>query len=261
MGERYGAKWTREETILAFELYCKTPFAKISKENKDIIALAGLLGRTPSSVSIKMANLAHCDPVLAARNIKGMSNVSNLDREIVEEFNNDWEELSYQAQMILAKYKKIDVMSLNPEIFTEYIPEGTEEEKKVKIRVGQNFFRSAVLNAYGYSCCITGIKKTELLIASHIKPWLDSNSKTERTNPSNGLCLNVLHDKLFDRGLITRDKKYRIVFSKKLIDVSMDEKTRLWFYSYENQQIVLPDKFLPGKDFIEYHNDVIFKGE
>ena len=260
MGIRYRVKWTREETILAFDLYCKTPFAKISKTNKDIIALAELIGRTPSSVGLKMANLAHYDPEQIARNVKGMSNASKLDKEIVEEFNDDWEELSYQAQVIMAKYKNTDIKSLNPELLFEQIPEGTDVEKEMKIRLGQSFFRISVLNAYGNTCCITGIKKPELLIASHIKPWKDSNSKTERTNPSNGLCLNALHDKTFDRGLITLDKKYRIILSKKFSDINMDENTHAWFYSYENQQITLPDKFLPGRDFIEYHNDVIFQG-
>ena len=95
---------------------------------------------------------------------------------------------------------------------------------------------------------------------SHIKPWKVSNEKTERTNPRNGLCLNALHDKAFDKGLITLDKDYRIVISKRLSDVRMDENTQAWFYSYENHKIKLPDKFFPGRDFIEYHNDVIFQG-
>ena len=41
----------------------------------------------------------------------------------------------------------------------------------------------------------------------------------------------------------------------------MDEKTREWFAFYNGKKIILPDKVLPGKEFIEYHNDVIFKGE
>ena len=259
MTGRYREKWTREETILAFDLYCKTLFSKITKSNKDIIALAEVLGRTPSSVGLKMANLAHYDPELISRNIKGMSNTSRLDKEIVDEFNGDWEELSYQAQLIMSKYKHTDVASLNPEILLEDIPEGIDIEKVMKVRVGQCFFRMSVLTAYGNSCCITGMKKPDLLIASHIKPWKDSDSRTERTNPSNGLCLNAFHDKAFDRGFITLDKNYKIIISEKLSDINMDEKTHNWFYSYENQQIMLPDKFLPRKEFIEYHNDVVFQ--
>lgn len=258
MVDKYGVKWTREETILAFNLYCKTPFGKISKTNKDVIALAELLGRTPSSVGLKMANLAYFDPQIRKNNKTGMSNASKLDKEIVEEFNGDWEELSFQAQKILADIKNTDIMTLNPELENEIIPEGINKTSETKIRVGQQFFRETVLTAYGKTCCITGIKTPELLIASHIKPWKDSNSKTERTNPSNGLCLNALHDKAFDRGLITITKDYKIIISPKLSDVPMDDLTHEWFYSYNNQKINLPEKFVPGDNFLEYHNDVIF---
>lgn len=260
MTDRYRAKWTREETILAFDLYCKTPFSKISKKNKDIIALADILGRTPSSVGLKMANLAHFDPALSARNVKGMSNASKLDKEIVEEFIGDWEELSYQAQLIKAQYTHKDIKTLNPELFIDTFPAGIDAAKETKARVGQYFFRLSVLTAYGNSCCITGMQQPELLIASHIKPWSVSNAKTERTNPSNGLCLNALHDRAFDKGLITLDKSFRVIFSKRLSEIKMDENTHDWFCSYENERIALPDKFLPGKEFIEYHNDVIFQG-
>lgn len=259
MAERYREKWSREETILAFDLYCKTSFSKISKTNKDIIALAELLGRTPSSVGLKMANLAHYDPELIARNVKGMSNTSKLDKEIVEEFNGDWEKLSYQAQILRAKYAHTDIQTLNPEAFEDAMPDGMDVQKEMKIRLGQYFFRLSVLNAYGNSCCITGIQCPGLLIASHIKPWSVSDSKTERTNPRNGLCLNSLHDKAFDKGLITIDKNYRVIFSPHLTDVYMDESTHDWFYKYEKKEIQLPDKFLPGKDFIEYHNDMVFQ--
>ena len=54
---------------------------------------------------------------------------------------------------------------------------------------------------------------------------------------------------------LTREKQ------RLLWEAVMDEKTREWFAFYNGKEIILPDKFLPGKEFIEYHNDVIFKGE
>ena len=260
MSDKYGKKWTREETILAFDLYCRTPFGKISKSNKDVIELAKTIDRTPSAVNFKMANLAHYDPDLAARNIKGMSNASKLDKEIVEELYGDWEELSYQAEKILSNFKHIDIETLHPELFIEHFPKGSDIKRETKIRVGQYFFRKAVLASYDQTCCITGTKWPEVLVASHIKPWKNSDEKTERTNPRNGLCLNAFHDKAFDRGFITIDKQYRIVLSKRICDIKMDNDTQEWFYSYANKEIRLPDKFLPNKEFIEYHNDVIFLG-
>lgn len=177
MLDNYGKKWSREETILAFDLYCRMPFSKIGKTNKDIIELASLLGRSPSSVGLKMANLAHFDVELASRNVKGMSNASKLDKEIYEEFCGDWEGLSYQAQLILAKYKKIDIQEVEKEIDEELLPMGLNKNVSSKARVGQYFFRRTVLSSYGERCCITGIANGKLLVASYIKPWKVSDEK------------------------------------------------------------------------------------
>lgn len=250
--------WTREETILAFDLYCKMPFSKISKTNKDIIELAKLIGRSPSAVGLKMANLARFDKELQSRNISGMSHGSRLDEEVWYEFCNNWEELSYQAQQILASKKQTTVENMLNYVDIEYIPAGEERERLVKARVGQYFFRMSVLSAYSNRCCITGLSVPELLVSSHIKPWKDSDVQTERTNPCNGLCLNALHDKAFDRGLITIDHNYNIVVSSRLKNAEMDSETQEWLKHYDRCRIMLPDRFLPGQNFIEYHNDVVF---
>lgn len=253
--------WSREETILAMDLYTRVPFSKIGSNNSDIIELAKLIGRTPGSVALKMSNLAHFDPKLKERNLSGMSHASKLDPVIYEEFANNIEELSYQAQIILSNMRGLPIEEIAPDIDEGLLPTGEYREQQTKSRVGQYYFRMAILVAYGNACCITGLNNEELLVASHIKPWIVSDPATERTNPRNGLCLNALHDKAFDKGLITIDKNYRIVNSKYITDAVMDDRTREWFDSYNHNEIILPDKFLPGKDFIEYHNDVIFKGE
>lgn len=260
MANRNGVKWSREETILAYELYCRTPFSKISQSNPEIKKLAELLGRTPGSVGLKMHNLAHYDPELKKRNVTAMAHGSKLDGEIFSEFCNDWTELSYQAQEIRARMQNVEVREIIDVGDIDDIPPGEYKERVMKNRVGQYFFRMAVLSSYGNKCCITGMSKSSLLIASHIKPWNVCDEKTERTNPCNGLCLNSLHDKVFDRGLITLDSKLRLIGSKEMKNAEMDQQTRDWFYGYEGKQINLPDKFLPGKSFLEYHNDVVFLG-
>lgn len=260
MGNRNGIKWNRNETILAYELYCRTPFSKISSTNPDIIALAELLGRTPGSVGLKMHNLAHFDPELQKRNVTAMAHGSKLDAEIFHEFETDWAGLSYLAQTIKAEMLHQEVADMLDLEDVSEMPAGEYRERMTKIRVGQYFFRLSVLNSYKNQCCITGANHKNLLIASHIKPWSACDERTERTNPSNGLCLNPFHDKAFDKGLITIDKNYHVVISKEIKDVKMDRKTRDWFMSYEKHQIDLPDKFYPGKEFIEYHNDVVFRG-
>ena len=74
--------WTRDELIVAFNLYCKTPFGRIHIRNPEIIALAKVLGRTPSAVSWKLANLASLDPSLKKRNIAGATPGGKLEKEI-----------------------------------------------------------------------------------------------------------------------------------------------------------------------------------
>ena len=260
MPNQYGKKWTREETILAFDLYCNMPFSKVTKKNSKIIELATLIGRTPDSVVFKIANLAHHDPKMIEKNIKGLSNTSKLDRIIVEEFFDNWEELSYQAKVILAEYQKKQVQDIVPIADLLDIPEGAYRDALIKQRIGQYFFRNSVLMAYAGRCCVTGLNCSDLLVASHIKPWKDSDAKTERTNPSNGLCLNAFYDKAFDQGLITVDKNLRIITSRKLFASEMDDSTREWVKTYDKKEIILPDKFIPAKEFLEYHNDVVFLG-
>ena len=255
--KRYN-KWTREEIILALDLYCKIPFSKISKTNKEIIKLAELIGRSPSAVGLKMANLARFDKGLKSRNISGMSHGSKLDEEIWNEFCSNWGELTYLAQQILASKKQTTVENMLESIELEYIPAGEYREKMTRERVGQYFFRMSVLSAYSNKCCITGLSVPEMLVASHIKPWKVSEAQTERTNPCNGLCLNALHDKAFDRGLITINSNYIIIVSHKLRKADMDNETKTWIQHYDGYRIRMPDRFLPGKKFIEYHNDAVF---
>jgi putative restriction endonuclease len=64
MEKKRKGEWSDEELILAFNLYCKTPFGKIHIRNPKIIKLSKIIGRTPSSVSWKLANFAHLDPSL-----------------------------------------------------------------------------------------------------------------------------------------------------------------------------------------------------
>ena len=259
MLDRTGIKWSKEETILAFDLYCRTSFGKINSSNRDIMELASLMGRTSGAVALKMHNLAHYDPELRKRNVTAMAHGSKLDASVWEEFSSNWEDLSYQARCILANLKSesIDKVVNEPEIVM--LPEGGVREQLVKSRIGQDFFRMAVLNSYENKCCITGLAIPVLLIASHIKPWKDADSRTERTNPMNGLTLNALHDKAFDRGLITVTPDYIIKVSSEIKPSVEGDTVEDWLLSFANQKIRMPNKFFPGKEFLEFHNDVVFK--
>jgi putative restriction endonuclease len=139
----------------------------------------------------------------------------------------------------------------------EGIPkEGKIRESVIKSRVNQSFFRSMILAAYNNTCCITGINQPDLLIAGHIRPWgLDEKN---RLNPRNGIALNALHDRAFELGYITITTDYRVRVSPILL-----EKTILpihdFINKYDNQEIILPSKFLPDLEFLKYHNQERFQ--
>lgn len=247
--------WTREELIVAFNLYCTLTFTRINANNKAIKELAEIIGRSNNAVAMKLANFARLDPALQSREVKGMSHGGHGEELVWEEFNSDWEQLGFESELIKAKYKgiqlesEIDISDLNE------IPIGKERETIIKARVNQNFFRKTILASYQQTCCITGIKTSELLIASHIVPW--ARNEKERMNPQNGLCLNALHDMAFDKGLITITPDYKVRISeilKSQIDTNIDK----YFSPFENKTIILPGRFLPQREFLDYHATNIF---
>lgn len=266
MGER--RNWSREETILAYDLYCRIPFGRISSGTPEIIELAHLLGRTPGSVAMKMCNLAHFDPEQINRNVKGLSNGSKMDAEISSEFQNNWAELSFEAEEIKAKLHghKIEDEVLKEtesvgEIEIGFRDMGTKEERdrRLQERIRWNFFSQTVLSSYNNRCCITGLSDRNLLVAEHIKPISSNESVQESTDPQNGISFNALFGKAFNEGLITIDNWYRVLISPHLDHVKMDENTRAWIKSYNHKEIIKPYRFSPGLDYLEYHNDVIYQ--
>lgn len=90
--------------------------------------------------------------------------------------------------------------------------EPTEREAVISARVGQGRFREALLARWDGRCAVTGIALTEVIVASHIKPWALS-SNAERLDPANGLPLIGTLDRLFDYGLISFDAAGVIMFS------------------------------------------------
>ena len=250
-GISQGRTWTREETMLAFEYYCTTSKKDLdNKKNPSLMALAVALSRPPGSVYAKLQNFKSCDPSYTYDGKVGLGNASKLDKEICNEFLRDWNALVNETNRI-----KINLNLLEP----AYTADTEEQEtyiggyvvREQNVRVGQTFFRKAVLSAYNYKCCFTGISVLELLRASHIKPWSASNDINEKTNPQNGILLNALHDAAFDRGLMTITTDHKILVSGKLLRESNNNQ---YFERYHGQKMMLPTRFLPSREFIEHHN-------
>jgi len=248
--------WTRDELILAINLYCKLPFGRLHRLNPEVINLSKLISRTPSSVALKLVNFASLDPSLKARGIKGASNASKLDHEIWNEFFLHWNILPYESEKLLAQFEHTTVEQLNP-IPEEELPKaGREREQVVKVRVNQAFFRRSVLAAYNNTCCITGINRSELLIAGHIRPW--GIDEMNRLNPQNGIAMNALHDKAFETGYITIMPDYTIKVSPTILKQKTQQMID-YFGKFESQPIILPSRFLPDVEFLKYHNQERFK--
>ncbi len=183
---RDGEKWSREEHILAFNLYCKIPFGAIHMHNPRVIELARLLGRSVGSVSLKLSNFARLDPALQARGIRGMTHGSKGEGEIWHEFAESAESLAFESERLLAARlgKPLEEVA---GLDTQALPAaGSDREAIMRVRVNQSFFRSRILSAYNYRCCVTGLSVEPLLVASHVVPW--SEDPANRLNPRNGLC-------------------------------------------------------------------------
>jgi len=246
--------WTREELILAINLYCKLSFGKLHRNNPDVIHLAQLIGRTPNSVAYKLVNFASLDPSLQARGIKGAQNTSKLDKEIWNEFYLNWDNLPYESEKLRANFEHSTIEVLNNTDEAEMPKEVKMREQMVRVRVNQNFFRQTILAAYNYTCCITGLQNASLLIAGHIKPW--GIDESNRLNPRNGIAINALHDKAFEAGLLTITPDYKIRISSSLKEQKKDGRAvQAYFLQYEGKEVILPSRFLPARELLEYHNN------
>lgn len=254
--------WSRAELLILLNLYEKIPFGKFDQSNPVLIDVAARMGRTPGSVAMKLSNLASLDERLAARGIKGLSGASTLDRAVWAEFFADHESLAPESEALLAELMTGNAdapIEVRPELITvQPQPEGpTESSATVTVRRGQRYFRQAVLNAYGGRCGITGLAVRELLIASHIVPW--NQAEQHRLDPQNGIALNALHDKAFDRGLITFDTDLRLVLAPSLRDHFANATVAQNFKAYEGKPLAIPAEAAgPKAEYLDWHRTKLF---
>ncbi|MEZ9820284.1 HNH endonuclease [Shewanella sp. 10N.286.45.A1] len=245
-------KWNRDDLLIAFYLYNQTPFGKISHRNPEIARIAEQLHRTPSSLSMKMANIASCDPIITESGRSGLKGASKADREMWLEMSENWELFyikSSEAYLNLVNNNENEVIDES-----SYI--GLERTAQIKSRIGQDQFRKIILSSYNGKCCITGLDNSKLLVASHIIPW--SKKPSERLNPCNGLCLSSIHDKAFDQGLITLNSHLEVILSSELLNKNQPFTT-LCFEEFEGKAITLPTKFAPKEEFLIHHRQEVFK--
>ena len=250
--ERDGQYWTREEHIIAFQLYSRIPFGTIHMRNPVVIELAALLGRKVGSASLKLANFARLDPALHVRDIRGLPHGAKGEVEVWREFEERPDDLLFESARLLAEKLGQTIEQVTEIKESDLPPPGLERDALVKLRVNQNYFRLRVLSAYEFRCCVTGLSTRSLLTASHIVPWAEDPSN--RLNPRNGLCLNALHDRAFDRGLMWIEPNFVVRVSQHLHQVNaQSQKTVDWLMSFDGKSLILPPNFQPDHELLAKH--------
>lgn len=251
--------WSREELILALNLYLKLPFGKLHSRTPEIVHLAGIIGRTPNSVAMRLNNFASVDPYHQQRGVVGLVGGKKQVEPIWQEFINNKEELLFESEKILAELEHAsleDKFAEDLEGLGNY--KGEDKMREVKTRVNQSIFRQIVISNYTGRCAITGIDVSQLLVASHILPW--SKSIDDRLNPENGICLSSLYDKAYDKGYIGITEKFEVIISKELRARKNETYYDKHFSFLENLKIQAPAKYYPNKRFLQFHLDEIFRG-
>ena len=242
--------WTEQELLLAFGLYTQLHFGQLHQRNPEVIRIAATIDRTPSAVSMKACNFASLDPTHAKRGVSGLGNASAADRALWARYEDNPDSLFSEVAPLWNSVFPEDETT-EPES-TEFPaaddfprPSGPSDvAATVKVRRLQGFFRKAVLSAYGNQCALSDVALPGLLIASHIIPWAEA--KNHRLDPRNGIALNALYDRAFDRGFFTLDEDYRVVVSQDLPD-------DLPLFQIQGKQLRLPERSAPNPDFIANH--------
>jgi predicted restriction endonuclease len=232
--------WTRTEVEAALALYLRLDFGKFHSANPDIIELAARIGRTPSAVEMKLSNLAALDDSLPQ---KGLASASKLDREIWQSFLRDPTRVIQHAAPAFSKGGSSGFAERQA-IWQE--KQSTQTKRSVDQREGQQFFREMILTSYQRRCALTGIEDTRLLVASHIVGWAEDQGN--RLNPKNGICLNALHDRAFDRHLITFDDNLTMKVRNDVPDQARRQLERI-----DQRSLTRPGRFPPDQDLLERH--------
>ena len=247
--------WERHELLIALKIYCELEFGKFHHSTPIIVEVAEKIGRTSSALAMKLGNFASLDP---AMNGKGLTKASKADKDLIDEYLENSEELIIEIEETWGKLKyKNNTHNMEENILSfEY--DATEKNSVVKTRLVQSFFRNTVLCSYSYECAICTIDLKELLVASHIIPW--SHNEKLRANPKNGILLCNLHDKAFDKGLITINSDFKIMLGTRIFDKQDNKMIKDAFLRYNNQMMSFPKRFKPEQEYLEYHRDKIYQG-
>lgn len=234
--------WSKEETILAFFGYKLTPLDKQDPSNPEIQKLARLINHTPESIKDKFSFFASLDTPMT-KNISGAENL--LGKEILNKYSNNTEQLFSDTKEALTRLKKIKNIDEYPKMLIGIDTEDTEQIVNVKMRKHQQQFRAFILSIYDYRCCITGFRTLDLLEAAHIVAW--SEYKEYRLKGNNGLCINSMFHKAYDKYMVSITPDYTFKVNMDMIE--HDDRLLLEIFMHDHgKKIYLPDeRYKPDK--------------
>ena len=171
----------------------------------------------------------------------------------LNENNNDYSDfkaaLNKYRKFIAEKSDLID--DIEAIIKDEIIPK-TEKEQLISARIGQGNYRNKLINLWK-KCAVSECKMTDVLIASHIKPWRKSTN-IEKLDPYNGLLLLPNYDKLFDKGLISFEDNGKIIISPLI----KEEEYKILGISPNDKLFKVYPK---NKPYLEEHRRIVFHQE
>jgi len=136
------------------------------------------------------------------------------------------------------------------DIYADNNLQSTSRKALVDARKGQGKYKEN-LNKVERKCRFTGVTDSTYLIASHIKPWKNSNNQ-ERLDGNNGLLLAPNFDKLFDKGFISIEDSGDLIISDHL----SDEVFKLWeLNKFKN----IGEFNTQQKQYLKYHRMYVFE--
>lgn len=143
-----GRRWTREELLVALNLYHRLTFGQLHARQPAIVALAEKLDRNPNSLAMKLSNFASLDPALKLRGIRGLDGASALDQTVWNEFHENLNETVPASEEVLRRLFEVgedgalEVLPKEGFRLRKRPPSGpTDAMANVKMRRGQDYCR------------------------------------------------------------------------------------------------------------------------
>src|ERR1035437_9118143 len=130
--------WSREQLLIAFNLYCQMPFGKMHSKNPDIIRFAELIGRTPSALAMKLTNIASLDPMITSTGRRGLSGASLTDKAMWDEMQQDWEHFAFESQTAIdALIAGREIQLVEPLMIEDLPDSGDESDYSAENRISR----------------------------------------------------------------------------------------------------------------------------